>query len=129
MRCLIVDDNASFLEASRSLLERQGASVVGVAANGSEALQRARELRPDVILVDIDLGEESGFAVARQLTDQAAPEPRDVILISTHPADDFVDLVAQSPALGFIPKSELSLTAIASLLDDHGRGSSATPGT
>ncbi|HUA48331.1 MAG TPA: response regulator, partial [Solirubrobacteraceae bacterium] len=69
LRCLIVDDNASFLDASRSLLERQGFSVVAVAATGADALRLAAELAPDLILLDVDLGEENGFAVARQLAD------------------------------------------------------------
>ena len=115
MRCLIVDDNASFLDASRSLLERQGVSVVGVASTGAEALRLAAELAPDLILLDVDLGEENGFTVASQLTGaDGAPE---VILISTHREDDFAELLAQNPAVGFIAKSDLSVLAIERLLD------------
>jgi two-component system, NarL family, nitrate/nitrite response regulator NarL len=113
LRCLIVDDNASFLDASRSLLERQGFSVVGVASTGAEALQVATELAPELILLDVDLGEENGFTVARQLTGATTK----VILISTHPEDDFVELLAQNPAVGFIAKSDLSVAAIERLLD------------
>ena len=116
MRCLIVDDNASFLDASRSLLERQGLSVLGVASTGAEALRLAAELAPDLILLDVDLGEENGFAVARQLTGADGATTK-VILISTHPEDDFAELLADNPAVGFIAKSDLSVAAIERLLD------------
>jgi DNA-binding NarL/FixJ family response regulator len=116
LRCLIVDDNASFLDAARVLLEGQGVTVVGVATTASEGLQRGKELRPDVILVDIDLGDESGFSLARQLSNGAARTPSNVILISTHPQEDFVDLVAESGALGFLSKSDLSREAIQRLM-------------
>src|SRR5262245_2670208 len=104
MRCLIVDDSAYFLEAARSLLEHGGMTVAGVASNGSEALQRCDELRPDVTLVDIDLGQENGFDVAEQLTEQTAPSHSPVILISAHSEVDFADLVEASPAVGFLSK-------------------------
>ena len=117
LRCLIVDDNASFLDASRSLLERQGFSVVAVAATGADALRLATELAPDLILLDVDLGEENGFAVARQLADAHESTTPAVILVSTHPEDDFAELVDQSPAAGFIAKSDLSVAAIERLLD------------
>ena len=67
MRLLIVDDNAHFLEAARDLLEREGMTVVAVASTSAEALRRADELQPDVTLVDVDLGDDSGFDLARQL--------------------------------------------------------------
>ena len=74
LRCLIVDDNASFLDAATNLLEREGLDVVGVASTSDEALRQAEELRPDVVLVDIMLGTESGFDLARRLAD-AVPGP------------------------------------------------------
>jgi DNA-binding NarL/FixJ family response regulator len=113
LRCLIVDDNADFLTAARVLLDRQGISVVGVASTGSEALRRADELRPDVALVDIDLGFESGFDVARLLTETPHLEPLAVVLISTYAENDFADLIAASTAVGFVSKSDLSGQAIA----------------
>jgi DNA-binding NarL/FixJ family response regulator len=116
-RCLIVDDNASFLAASSALLQRQGMSVLGMATTTSEALQLTAELRPDVVLVDIDLGTESGFDLARQIGDGTAGTGPVVILISTHLEDDFSDLIADSPALGFLAKQELSRRAIEQLLD------------
>ncbi|MDA0159266.1 response regulator transcription factor [Solirubrobacter ginsenosidimutans] len=107
LRCLIVDDNAAFLHAAATLLERQGVTVVGVASTAAEALRRNIELQPDVVLVDIVLGAESGFDVARDLTGGAA-----VILISTHAEADFADLIERTPAAGFVSKSELSAEAI-----------------
>ena len=71
IRCLIVDDNKSFLEAARVLLEREGLTVAGVASTGAEALRQAETLRPDVVLVDISLGDESGFDLARRLVEDA----------------------------------------------------------
>ncbi len=64
LRCVIVDDSARFLEAARALLEREGVDVVGVASTIAEALRLVDEVRPDVTLVDIDLGAESGFDLA-----------------------------------------------------------------
>src|ERR1700760_4927922 len=101
LRCLIVDDSPGFLLAARNLLEHQGISVVGVASTTGEALEQAERLRPDVTLVDIHLGAESGFDAARRLCQAAAPVPCPVILISTDAEQDFADLIAASPALGF----------------------------
>jgi DNA-binding NarL/FixJ family response regulator len=118
MRCLIVDDSPRFLAAARGLLERQGVTVVGVASTSAEALQRAQELRPDVILVDIDLGGESGLELARRLHHQAGPAPERVILVSTHAEEDYAELIAASPAVGFLSKSTLSAGAIHDLLSE-----------
>ena len=127
LRCLIVDDSLRFLDVARGLLEQQGISVVGVASTGAEALQRAEALRPDVTLVDIDLGGESGFVVARQLRREANPAPSRVILISTHAEEDYADLVAASPAVGFLSKSDLSAGAIRDLLARGGDDDFADP--
>lgn len=116
LRCLIVDDSSSFLEAARTLLEREGLTVAGVASTGAEALVQAEQLRPDVVLVDITLGEESGFDLARRLVDEDLGDRSTVILISTHAEADFEDLIAASPATGFLPKSELSASAISRIL-------------
>jgi CheY-like chemotaxis protein len=115
LRCLLVDDSPRFLEAARGLLERQGVAVVGVAASGAEALARAAELRPDVTLVDLDLGGESGLELAWRLHgDGRAGGP--VILVSTRAEEDYAELVAASPAVGFLAKTALSATAIRDLL-------------
>ncbi|MCU1659376.1 MAG: putative transcriptional regulator [Pseudonocardiales bacterium] len=118
LRVLIVDDNASFLDAARVLLERQGLSVVGVASTTSEALHQAGELRPDVVLVDIMLGRECGFDAAQQLVDQGRGP---AILISTHAECDLADLIAESPATGFLAKSDLSAAEIRRILDGRSR--------
>jgi DNA-binding NarL/FixJ family response regulator len=115
LRCLIVDDNANFLEAAASLLQREGMTVAGVASSVADALRQARELSPDVILVDIMLGTESGFDLARRLAETDSGGPA-VILISTHAEADFADLIAETPAAGFMPKSQLSAGTIQRLL-------------
>lgn len=119
MRCLIVDDSANFRDAARSMLERAGIDVVGMASTSADALSCYRELRPDVTLVDVDLGAESGFDLARALHDTNLPAPS-VILISTHSEQDFADLIADSPVLGFLPKFALSPNAIRALVANPG---------
>jgi DNA-binding NarL/FixJ family response regulator len=126
LRCLIVDDNRHFLAAARGLLERQGITVVGVASTGTQALRQVAELRPDVTLVDIDLGGESGFDLARRLDRDAGLAPPRMILISTHAEQDYADLIADSPAIGFLAKSALSADAIRDLLA-NGETTSPTP--
>jgi DNA-binding NarL/FixJ family response regulator len=115
LRCVIVDDNPHFLDAAANLLERQGVTVVGVASASEDALRCIEELRPDVTLVDIDLGEESGLELAGRIHDGVAAGPP-VILISTHAEQDFADVIAASPAVGFLPKSLLSSGAIHDIL-------------
>jgi CheY-like chemotaxis protein len=120
--CLIVDDSPPFLRAARALLEREGVADVSVAFTGAEALRKVEALRPDVTLVDIDLGEESGFDLARQLAEGRGQAPSKVILISTHAEADFTDLIAESPVAGFLAKSDLSAEAIRNLLGYKGAG-------
>jgi CheY-like chemotaxis protein len=122
LRCLIVDDNADFLHAARDLLERQGINVVAVASSGSEALERLDELRPDVALIDVDLGDESGFELARRFAERADGAPP-VILVSTYAEIDVADMVLASPAAGFVSKSQLSAQLIRDVL------ASEPPGT
>ena len=116
MRCLIVDDSAEFVAAARGLLECEGITVVGVASTIADALRHFEELRPDVTLVDVDLGRESGFELAEQLHRAGEPAPSPVILISTHAAQDFVDMIESSPAVGFVSKSALTCGAIHDLV-------------
>ena len=123
---LIVDDDRLFLEAARVLLEREGLRVIGGAATSAKAVRRAEELRPDVVLVDIMLGGESGFDLARRLAGQRGGGGPVVILISTHAEADFAELIAESPAAGFVPKQELSGRAIRRILD--GRTPGGPPG-
>jgi DNA-binding NarL/FixJ family response regulator len=117
LRVVIVDDSDSFLDAARVLLEREGVSVVGVASTTAEALGRAEQQRPDVMLVDIKLAGESGFECARRLSQHDHMVKPAVILISTHSEEDLADLIAESPAAGFLPKSELSADAIRGILN------------
>jgi len=116
VRCLIVDDSRPFLEAARTLLEREGLTVAGVASASADALRQAETLQPDVVLVDVSLGNESGFELAQRLVADHA-RGVSVILISTRSEADLADAIALSPAAGFISKSELSADAIRGLLD------------
>jgi DNA-binding NarL/FixJ family response regulator len=117
LRCLIVDDNAGFREEMRALLEEQGLSVVGAAASATEAISQIVESRPDVALIDIDLGGESGLALTRTLGERInGATPPDVILISTHDESEYVDLIEASPAIGFLAKTELSAATIRQML-------------
>jgi len=116
IRCLIVDDNREFLEAARTLLEREGMSVVGVATTGAEALSQVAALHPDVVLADIFLGDESGLELARRLTEDGGGEAS-VILISTHTEADLAGLIDETTVAGFLPKAELSAEAISRVVD------------
>jgi DNA-binding NarL/FixJ family response regulator len=116
LRCIIVDDSELFLEGASALLEREGVDVVGVAANSAEALQLVEQLGPDVTLVDIDLGGESGFDLALQLTRNGGAQSN-VILISTHAERDLARLIEASPALGFVSKARFSARAIFDLAE------------
>jgi DNA-binding NarL/FixJ family response regulator len=119
IRCLIVDDNESFLAAARVLLEREGLAVAGVASTGAEALRQAEALRPDVVLVDIYLGEESGLDLAPRLVEDLKGEA-DVVLISTRAYEDVADLIPGSRAAGFLAKAELSASAIRKIVVSRG---------
>jgi DNA-binding NarL/FixJ family response regulator len=114
IRCLLVDDSDAFLKSASVLLQREGVTVVGVASNSAEALRQVRALRPDLILVDIGLGEESGFDLARLLARDGPGG--EVILISAGAEADYAELIAESPAAGFLVKSELSARAIGRIL-------------
>jgi DNA-binding NarL/FixJ family response regulator len=114
LRCLLVDDNEAFLETASVLLEREGVTVAGVASSIAQAVGQARALRPDLILVDIGLGDESGFDLAQIL----ARDDLDahVILISTGAETDYAEMIGDSPAAGFLAKSDLSLHGINQIL-------------
>jgi CheY-like chemotaxis protein len=118
MRCMIVDDNDEFLHIAAGLLERGGITVVGVASTADEALRSAARLRPDVILVDVHLGQDNGFELAERLHRDGGSDGPVVVLTSTHAAGDFADLLENSPAAGFVEKAALSVPAIRDLL--HG---------
>jgi two-component system, NarL family, nitrate/nitrite response regulator NarL len=118
IRLLIVDDNIQFLRAASDLLDREGARILGVASTGRDALQQATELRPDAVLVDVDLGSESGFDVATRLVEELSVR---VVLISAYPEGEFGDLIAACPAAGFVSKADLSARAVEQIVGDPGR--------
>jgi CheY-like chemotaxis protein len=115
---LIVDDHGAFRASARVLLESEGFCVVGEAASGGEALERARELRPDVVLLDVQLPDIDGFEVAAELAKDEHPPA--VILTSTRDVSDYGPRIGTSPARGFVPKAELSGAALTALLDPCG---------
>jgi DNA-binding NarL/FixJ family response regulator len=114
LRCVIVDDDAPFIEAARILLEAHGVTVAGTASSSADALRAVDTLHPDVVLIDVRLGGESGFDAAARLA--AGGYTGEMIMISTHAAADYADLLSESPAAGFLPKAELSGAAIRRLL-------------
>jgi CheY-like chemotaxis protein len=119
LRLVIVDNNPEFLTAARDLLEREGIEIVGVAASGAEAIELDERLRPDLTLLDIDLGPENGLEIADRLSDEGRGRQSSVVLISAYPENDIIELIEASPALGFLPKSELSAASIERLLGDQ----------
>jgi len=116
VRCLLVDDNSAFVETARLLLAREGVVVAGTASSSAEALRQVSALRPDVVLVDIALGDENGFDLARRLAGGDTGDGTTVIMISTRAGADYADMIADSPAAGFLPKDELSAAAIRQIL-------------
>lgn len=118
LTCVIVDDNEEFLAAARAMLEREGISVVGVASTSAAAARQVEALHPDLVLVDIDLGEESGFDLVERLAEEASGGRPRTVLTSTHAHADFADLIEASPAVGFVAKAELSIAAIRAALGD-----------
>jgi CheY-like chemotaxis protein len=119
--CLIVDDNERFLHAAQVLLEREGLLVMGVSSTSDEAVRQVETLHPDVVLVDIFLGEESGLDLAQRLSQTYAADRLTVILISTHSDGDAAELIASSPADGFLPKAELSAAGVRTVVEANER--------
>jgi DNA-binding NarL/FixJ family response regulator len=115
MTLLIVDDHTSFRRAARKVLEHHGFDVVGEADSGEAALDAVRALRPDVVLLDIQMPGIDGFEVAARL--MAAGNPPAIVLVSSRDRDDFEGLIEQSGARGFIAKQALTGPVLAALLD------------
>jgi DNA-binding NarL/FixJ family response regulator len=111
---LIVDDHEAFRERARALLEDDGFDVVGEAADGESALEAAHRLRPEVVLLDVQLPGVDGFAVAERLA--AGIDPPAVVLISSRGAETYRRRLQSSPVRGFIAKAELSGECLSSLL-------------
>jgi len=120
VRCVIVDDNAHFLDAASSLLEQEGISVVGIASTGAQAYRACSELQPDVVLLDVDLDDETGFDVARGLAQRVGRAQPRVILISAYPSDEFETMIADTPALAFVSKTSLSGRVIRAIIGSAG---------
>jgi DNA-binding NarL/FixJ family response regulator len=111
---LIVDDHAAFRASARALLQAEGFDVVGEAADGAEAVEAVAVLRPEIVLLDIQLPDLDGLTVAEELA--AAPDPPAVVLISSRDAAAYGPRLQAAPARGFIPKSGLSGEALAALI-------------
>jgi DNA-binding NarL/FixJ family response regulator len=110
IRCVIVDDSERFRTSARRLLSAQGIAVVATAADSRQALRAVEEQEPDVVLVDVGLGAESGFDLAPRIRHGA------VIMVSSLAREDLAELLQRSPAIGYLPKDQLSGCAITYLL-------------
>jgi DNA-binding NarL/FixJ family response regulator len=115
-RVLIVDDHQNFRELARRLVEAVGLDVVGEASSGAQALLEERRLRPDIVLLDIQLPDLDGLTVASSLS--LLPAAPAVVLVSTRDASDYGPRVRQCGALGFISKAELSAASLAAMLSE-----------
>ncbi|MGO9659762.1 MAG: response regulator transcription factor [Acidimicrobiales bacterium] len=114
LRCLIVDDSEGFLASAARLLESQGVTIVGRATTIGAALRLVDALQPDVVLVDVELGDEDGIELTKDITARAPSTC--VILISAHDREEFDELVAGSGAAGFLAKGDLGAAAIDALI-------------
>ncbi|UUY02088.1 response regulator transcription factor [Svornostia abyssi] len=111
---LIVDDHPSFRSTARMLLELEGYTVLGEAPDGETAIAQARALRPDIVLLDVNLPDMDGFEVAARLS--AIEQPPAVVLVSSREASEYGPLVGTSGARGFIAKADLSGAALEEVL-------------
>ncbi len=120
LRALLVDDNQGFLLSVTRLLRSQGVEVVGSAttlAATRDALSALADALPDVVLIDVDLGQQSGFEVVREV---ALSWPTiAAVLVSTHAEEEFGDLIQESSAVGFLPKAGISARALTSILSQR----------
>ncbi|MUL79439.1 LytTR family DNA-binding domain-containing protein [Mycolicibacterium sp. CBMA 226] len=114
LRCVIVDDNADYLAAATTLLQQGGIDVIGTAQSVSDGLNTVERLRPDIALVDVHLGEESGFDLVAQLSSHAGTAAVMAILTSTFTDLPVEDLTNAPPR--FLPKLDLSGDAIRALI-------------
>ena len=114
IRVLLVDDHAAFREIARELLAVEGFDVVGEAADGRAGLAAVAALRPEVVLLDVQLPDLDGFEVAVRLAEAA--DPPAVVLTSSRSASTYRRRLADSPVRGFLTKSELSGEGLAALV-------------
>jgi DNA-binding NarL/FixJ family response regulator len=113
---LIVDDHPSFRASARAVLEAEGFDVIGEAVDGASGTQAIERLRPDVVLLDVQLPDIDGFEVCEGCSERNGYHPK-IVLVSSRDASDYGDLIAESGARGFIPKAELSGEALAALVE------------
>jgi DNA-binding NarL/FixJ family response regulator len=125
LTCLVVDDSAEFVDAVKQFLADDEVTVVGFAATANQAVDETLALEPDLVLIDIDLGTESGFDVAQRLAGLPHGGPP-VILISAQSGSELAELIDASAALGFVSKTDLSGDAIRKLLTCAHPGGSRT---
>jgi DNA-binding NarL/FixJ family response regulator len=118
-RVLIVDDHPGFRAQARALLAAAGYEVVGEAADGESGVRVARDLSPDLVLLDVQLPDLTGFEVARRVHSQ--PRPPVIVLISSRDASDYGSRIRRSGAHGFITKADLSASALTAVLDREGQ--------
>jgi DNA-binding NarL/FixJ family response regulator len=121
---LIVDDHAAFRASARALLQASGFDVIGEAADGAEAIEAVLTLRPEIVVLDVQLPDLDGLAVAARLAE--APDPPAVVLVSSREAAAYGPRLKQVPARGFIAKSELSGPALAAMIGLDGRCGAGT---
>lgn len=114
VRVLIVDDHPSFRTMARALLESEGYEVVGEAANGAAALRATEEVRPDLVLLDVQLPDLDGFELAERIA-RLQPTTQ-IVLTSSRDGEDYGRSIEESAARGFVPKAELSGPRLAALL-------------
>jgi DNA-binding NarL/FixJ family response regulator len=116
---LIVDDHPGFRAQARALLVAAGYEVVGEAADGESGVRVARDLSPELVLLDVQLPDISGLQVVRLIAGETSPPA--IILISSRDASDYGPRIKRSGALGFICKAELSARTLAAVLEGAGR--------
>ena|ERR1700729_2567821 len=117
MRCLLVDDSVRFLEEAQRTLQREGFCVVGVATTATDALDLVSAHSAELLLLDMDLGADSGLDLLARLARESRLSAMRVILISAHDEADFAELIDSSSAAGFVAKAQLSANAIYDVLD------------
>jgi DNA-binding NarL/FixJ family response regulator len=113
---LVVDDHAGFRTSARFLLEMEGFDVVGEASDGAAAVTAAERLRPEFVLLDVQLPDGHGYDVAREILRRGLRAR--IVLVSSRDEADYGDNIRSSGAVGFVPKSELSGERIRALLED-----------
>jgi len=113
---LIVDDHPSFRASARAMLEADGFEIVGEAGDGTLALELLRGLRPNVVLLDVQLPDMTGFEICEECGESGDLGDTRIVLVSSRDGSDYGDLIERCGASGFIPKAELTGDAVSALL-------------